>query len=129
MRGRGWLVEYPIGDQTPATGLPLVSLAGLRHRTARAGWHTRDRVQGCSSVTAGTLGHPDIDHNGSPQVAGRFVVRPTIGLVLGASVASGQFLDQSVVDLLPLAAAAQAISSTRLGGGRGVSARLLAGPR
>jgi hypothetical protein len=61
----------------------------------------RDRIQGLVSITAGTLGHPDIDHNGSPQLAGRVVVRPAIGWVLGASVASGAFLDQAVIDLLP----------------------------
>ena len=101
MRGRGWLAEYPIGDPTPATGLPIVSLAGYSTGVLVRAGTLRDRVQGLLSVTAGTLGHPDIDHNGAPQVAGRLVVSPAIGFVLGASVASGHFLDQAVIDLLP----------------------------
>ena len=83
MRGRGWLVEYPIGSQTLATGLPLVSLSGYDTGLLVQAGGVRDRVQGLASVTAGTLGSPGIDHNGSPQVAGRLVVRPAIGLVLG----------------------------------------------
>jgi hypothetical protein len=101
MRGRGWLVEYPIGDQTPATGLPVVSLAGYDSGILVRAGSTSARVQSLFSVTAGTLGYPSIDHNGSPQFAGRLVVRPAIGLVLGASAASGHFLEQSVIDLLP----------------------------
>ena len=101
MRGRGWLVEYPIGSHTLATGLPLVSLSGYDTGLLVQAGGVRGRVQGLASVTAGTLGSPGIDHNGSPQVAGRLVVRPAIGLVLGASAASGHFLEQSVADLLP----------------------------
>jgi predicted porin len=46
-----------------------------------------------ASVTTGTLANPLFDDdNGGRQFAGRVAVRPTIGLVLGASAARGPFV-------------------------------------
>jgi hypothetical protein len=101
-RGRGWLVAYPIGDTQPATGVSMVSAfrydTGIGVRVGEA----RQRVQVMGTVTAGTLAYPLAgDDNGSPQVAGRIVVRPALGLVLGASAARGAFVADEVRRDLP----------------------------
>jgi hypothetical protein len=95
MRGRGWRVNYSLGDRARARGLPLVN--GFH-------WDTGVQVRGRSgvvewtgSLTTGSLSAPRLkDDNGGRQVAGRAVVHLTPGLALGASAASGAFMSRSL---------------------------------
>jgi hypothetical protein len=101
-RGRGWYIAYPVGEHEPATGVSVVSGfkydTGARVRIASP----RDRAEVMASVTTGTLSYPLwSDDNGSPQVAGRLVVRPATGLVVGLSGARGAFISDVVRDALP----------------------------
>ncbi len=103
MRGRGWLVGYPIGSQALEGGVPFVSAfrydTGVRVRAGSA--HSRFEASG--SVTAGTLAYPGLrDGNGAPQVSGRVVARPVIGLVLGVSASHGAFVAEEVRQELPV---------------------------
>jgi hypothetical protein len=101
-RGRGWYIAYPLGAQASAAGVSVVS--GFRYDTGvrlRVGGE-QARTQLMASVTTGTLAYPGAaDDNGAPQVAGRLVVRPTIGLVLGVSGARGAFVANEVRRDLP----------------------------
>ena len=95
MRARGWRTSFPIGSQVPGPGIPLMS--GFQWDTGvEASWRTGS-VELAGSVTNGTLSSPRVaDDNGGKQFAGRVAVTPTIGLVLGASVARGAWLSKSV---------------------------------
>jgi hypothetical protein len=94
MRGRGWLANYSIGDQTAYHGVPLVSAftwdTGVQVHAAT------DRADATVSVTAGTVSNPLFhDDNGGKQVAGRLAFGPVTGLVLGLSAARGPFVSRT----------------------------------
>jgi hypothetical protein len=99
MRGRGWRVNYSVGDPYLGPGLPLVN--GLH-------WDTGVQVRGVSgiaewtgSVTTGSLSRPRVrDDNGGRQIAGRVLVHLTPGLALGASGASGAFMSRTLQPVL-----------------------------
>jgi hypothetical protein len=95
MRARGWRSSFPIGSQVPGPGIPLMS--GFQWDTGvEASWRT-GIVELAGSVTNGTLSNPRVsDDNGGKQFAGRVAVTPAIGLVLGASVARGAWLSETV---------------------------------
>ncbi len=99
--GEGWLTGYSTGYDGLDTGVPIATVfrydSGIRVRFGS----TRSTVESLTSVTAGTLSNPGLDHNGAPQVASRLVVRPVVGLVLGVSASRGDFLDGRVHDELP----------------------------
>jgi hypothetical protein len=95
MRGRGWLASYPIGNRTPAPGVPLVSAlaydTGLQARYA-TGW-----LNVAAAVSVGTLSSPrTADDNDGRQVSSRAGVTPIPGLVAGVSAARGAWLDDAV---------------------------------
>lgn len=100
MRARGWRSTFPIGNQEPAPGVPLVT--AFRWDTGvQAQWAT-DRATIAGAVTTGTLSTPRVgDDNGGKQISARVAVRPLFGLVLGASAAHGEWLSQNVRDVLP----------------------------
>ena len=55
-----------------------------------------DLIEATGSVTAGTLANPLFhDDNDGKQVAGRVVLRPVAGLVLGASAGRGPFVSRT----------------------------------
>ena len=115
-RGRGWLVGYPIGSQTLEPGVPFASAfrydTGVRLRAGSA----RSRLEATGSVTAGTLAYPGLrDGNGAPQVSGRLVARPVVGLVLGASASRGAFVAQEVRRQLPVPLAREQYAQRVLG--------------
>jgi hypothetical protein len=99
MRGRGWLVNYSLGDTAPAPGLPVASAIH---------WDTGVQVHGVSgliewtgSLTTGSLSNPRVrDNNGGRQVAGRILVHATPGLALGISAARGAFMDRGLQPVL-----------------------------
>lgn len=100
MRGRGWLVTYPVGDRTPASGLPLASAfrwdTGVQARV-QAGW-----AEASGALTVGSLSNPRVrDDNDGRQLAGRLALRPTPGLVVGLSGARAAYLGRRAVADLP----------------------------
>ena len=65
----------------------------------------QQRVSVAAAVTAGTLSSPGArTTNGGPQVSTRLAVRPTTGLVLGASFADGRFFADDLAMPLPAGA-------------------------
>lgn len=99
MRGRGWLVDYPLGNPARAPGLPMVNSSH---------WDTGIQVHGLNgplewtgAVTAGSLSNPRVDDdNGGRQLAGRAIVRPITGLALGMSIARGAFMSRTLRDVV-----------------------------
>src|SRR6478672_5609420 len=66
MRARGWRASYPVGVQTPAPGVPLVS--AYRWDTGVEARYGGDRVEAAVAVTAGTLANPRVgDDNDGRQ--------------------------------------------------------------
>lgn len=102
-RGQGWRVGYPIGDPSPAPGLPLVN--ALRWDTGvQARWSVGP-VDLSAAVTQGTLSHPRVkDDNDGKQLSARVGARPVTGLVVGASAARGAYLGRDLIAQLPPAA-------------------------
>ena len=102
MRGRGWYAHYPIGADYWDRGVPAMSV--FRYDTgvlAKIGLPAA-RTEIAASLTAGTLSNPGLgDGNGAPQIAVRVAARPWPGLQVGASAASGAFVEGSVRDVLP----------------------------
>ncbi len=91
MRGRGWLSSFPIGNVTPDRGVPLASV--FRWDTGVQVHAASDLVEATASITAGTISNPLFkDDNAGRQLAGRVVLHPATGLVIGASAARGPFV-------------------------------------
>ena len=94
MRGRGWLSNFSIGNPTPDHGLPVAS--AFRWDTGVQMHVASDVIDVTASVTAGTISNPLFtDDNSGKQIAGRVAVRPTVGLILGASAARGPFVTEA----------------------------------
>lgn len=100
MRARGWRPRFPIGSSDTTPGVPLVT--AFRWDTGVQARWLRGPVELTAAVTNGTLADPRVDdNNDGKQVSGRVMLRPVVGLVLGASAARGSFLADEVVRLLP----------------------------
>jgi hypothetical protein len=96
MRGRGWLSHYPLGSATWDRGLPVI--AGDRWDTGVEMRVGAEPVSFAAALTQGTLSDPRVrDDNGGKQLSGRLEARPTIGLVLGASVSRGSYLSRDAL--------------------------------
>lgn len=100
MRGRGWLSSFPVGNPQSAPGLPLAT-AFQWDTGVQAHWAST-RLSLTAAITNGTQAAPRVrDDNGGKQVSARVTVRPSFGLVIGASVARGAWLSNRVSNLLP----------------------------
>jgi hypothetical protein len=116
MRGRGWLSQFSVGNPTAAPGMPLVSAfhwdTGVQAHAANA-WG-----EAAVSVTTGTLGDPLAakDNNGGKNVAGRVVLHPAAGLIIGASAARGPFVTSRATDLAGLSSRNNRFTQTAWGG-------------
>jgi hypothetical protein len=98
-RGRGWLVGYSVGNPARDYGVPLDD--GLRYPAGAEVHAGGGRVEASVAVTTGSLSNPAALNVGwNPQIAGRVVVRPMAGLVLGASASHGTFLTRALTDTL-----------------------------
>jgi hypothetical protein len=100
MKGMGWINTYPIGSAEWDAGLPLVAAdewdTGVQVRWAG------ERVSVAVGVTQGSQCDPRVrDDNSGKQLLGRIELRPVLGLVLGASAAQGDYVDESAVAALP----------------------------
>jgi hypothetical protein len=123
MRGRGWLSTFPVGNVTPAPGLPIVN-------TSR--WDTGVQLHGLAgrfewtgAVTAGSLSDPRFrDNNTGRQFAGRLVARPTAALALGVSASRGAWLNSNIDDAITGPDAGDRSRQTAFGG----DAEFSAGP-
>jgi len=114
MRGRGWQSSFPVGNETPAPGVPLVT--AFRWDTGiQAQWDS-DRFAVAAAVTAGTLSNPRLlDDNDGRQVSARILARPIAGLVAGLSAARGAWLARDVLSLVPASASQQDYGQHALG--------------
>jgi len=100
VRGRGWLVPYPVGNPYPAPGLPVVD--GQQWDLGAQARFGRAPLQLAVAVTQGSLCEPrHSDDNDGKQLSARLSARPSVGLVLGASYARGQYTDRSLESHLP----------------------------
>ncbi len=101
-RNAGWRSSYTVGAGDYQRGVPLAT--AFRYDTgveARIG-DERDRFSVAAAVTAGTLSSPGTGRrSGGPQFSTRVATRPTIGLVVGASYADGDFLSRAAENDLP----------------------------
>jgi len=89
-RGLGWLDSFSIGSQVPDQGVPLAS--AFRWDTGIQFHAGTDIVKATAAVTTGTLSNPLVkDDNDGRQFAGRVELHPVAGLVVGGSVARGEF--------------------------------------
>ena len=114
MRARGWESSFPVGNQTPDHGVPLFS--GFRWDTGVQVHAVTDLLEVTASVTTGTLSNPLVgDDNSGKQIAGRAVIRPATGLVIGASAARGAFVSDAAASAVPGGADANAYTQTALG--------------
>ena len=104
MRGRGWRPSYPLGSDSIAPGIALV--AAFHWDTGLSAHWANDVVDVAAAVTRGAPAVPLMqtrDTNNGVQFSARAAVHLPAGLTLGTSVARGDWLRQSVVDLKPLA--------------------------
>jgi len=100
MRGRGWLVTYPVGSSVAEPGVPLVAAGrwdtGVEVRVGRPG------LEGAVAYTVGTLSYPLVrDDNHGKQLAGRAVWRPVPAFAVGVSAARGAFISDVVREARP----------------------------
>jgi hypothetical protein len=100
MRGRGWLVTYPVGDPEPHNGVPTI--AAERWDTGVQIRMGPPALEGALSYTVGSLSDPRIrDDNQGGQVAGRVAWRPVPAFTVGVSAARGVFVADVVKDARP----------------------------
>ena len=100
MKGRGWLVSYPVGDTTPHNGVATV---------AAEQWDTGVQLRAGGQVfsaavayTVGSLSQPRVDNdNGGGQIAGRVAWHPAPAFTVGLSAARGVFVADNVREARP----------------------------
>ena len=100
MKGRGWLVTYPVGNTAPHNGVPTI---------AAERWDTGVQVrvgppalEGSVSYTVGSLSDPRVgDNNGGGQIAGRVAWHPVPAFTVGVSAARGVFVADIVREARP----------------------------
>ena len=100
MKGRGWLVRYPVGDTTPHNGVATVAAeqwdTGVQ---LRAGGQV---FSGAVAYTVGSLSRPRVGNdNGGGQVAGRVAWHPAPAFAIGVSAARGVFVADTVREARP----------------------------
>ena len=100
MKGRGWLVRYPVGNATPRNGVPTV---------AAERWDTGVQVrigppalEAAVSWTVGSLSDPKVDDdNSGGQLSGRVAWHPLPAFTVGVSAARGAFVADNVRQARP----------------------------
>ena len=101
MRGRGWRPAYPLGAQSLSAGIPLITAShwdtGLE---ARVGLN---RVELSGAFTRGAAAVPVVrETNDGHSWSGRMAVSLVPGLTVGLSGQRGQWLERSVLALVPI---------------------------
>lgn len=114
MRGRGWLVRYPVGQAEWRNGVPVV--AASRWDTGVEALVARGPFEGALAVTSGSLSYPRAAKtNGTPHVAARVNWAPAAGVLLGLSGSTSVFLDQALSSGLPPASRARSHRQRAIG--------------
>ena len=113
-RGHGAFVRYPVGSQSPASGLPLFNAlrwdSGVQIRIGS------EPVSFGVAVTQGTLSRPRTrNDNGGVQLAGRLAWRPTVGVEVGASAARGPYAETALLESLPAPTTGDRLHQTSFG--------------
>lgn len=113
MRARGWRPSFPLGSDTTAPGIALVS--AFHWDTGIEAHWSNDRVDLAAAVTRGAPARPVVkETNNGLQYSGRAAVMLPAGVTLGVSGARGNWIDQTVLDLKPIAAGVS-VAQTVLG--------------
>lgn len=100
MRGRGWQPSYPLGSQSVAPGLPVIS-SSRWDTGAEASWTTH-AIDVAGAVTLGSPATPVVrDPSDGLMYSGRVAAHLPGAITLGFSAARGAWIDRSVMDLLP----------------------------
>jgi hypothetical protein len=100
MRGRGWRPSFPIGSQSIAPGIPLVS-ATRWDTGVEAHWRT-GWLETAAAFTRGAPAVPVVrETNGGRQWSGRAAVHLPVGMTLGVSGARGKWIEDGVLAFLP----------------------------
>lgn len=100
MRGRGWQPSYPLGSQSIAPGLPVIS-SSRWDTGAEASWTTHT-IDVAGAVTLGSPATPVVrDPSDGLMYSGRVAAHLPGAITLGFSAARGAWIDRSVMDLLP----------------------------
>jgi hypothetical protein len=95
MRGRGWRSSFPVGSSYEGPGLPIVS--AFRWDTGVEAHWTNGLVEAAAALTQGTLAQPRVgDNNDGKQISARIALQPSAALRIGASVARGAWIDDTV---------------------------------
>ena len=95
MKGRGWLVRYPVGDTTLHNG--VATIAAERWDTGVQVRIGPPELEAALAYTAGSLSDPRVrDDNGGRQVAGRAAWHPVPAFAVGVSAARGTFVADTV---------------------------------
>ena len=99
MRARGWRPSYPIGSDSAAPGLPLITYS--RGDTGVVLQWTAERWTAAAAVTQGTAPDPRVrDNNDGLSLSARLAaVRPS-GLTLGVSAARGAWVSRETEALV-----------------------------
>jgi hypothetical protein len=100
MKGRGWLVRYPVGDTTPHNGVSTV---------AAEQWDTGVQIrigppafEAALAYTVGSLSEPKVrDDNNGGQISGRVAWHPVPAFTVGVSAARGAFVADNVRQARP----------------------------
>ena len=94
-KGSGWLTHYSRGSSLYDGGLPLVNT--LRWDTGVELRLGAEPLSWAAAVTRGTLGNPLFhDDNRGKQLSTRLAWRPRMGLVVGGSLARGEYLSREL---------------------------------
>jgi hypothetical protein len=114
MRARGWRPSYPIGSLDIAPGMPLITAfrwdTGVQVRVGP------ESLNVSAAVTNGTTSDPRTrDTNDGKQVAGRIQWRPSAGLSIGGSAASGAYVADAALASLTMIAGGTHSSQHALG--------------
>ena len=97
MRARGWRSSFPVGNQTPAPGVPIMS--AYQWDVGIEASLDLQHFEAAAAVTSGTLSNPRVDDdNAGKQLSARIAWKPVIGMEIGASAARGEFLNGALRD-------------------------------
>ena len=102
MRARGWRPSFPIGSDTTAPGIALVS--AFHWDTGIAAHWSSDRIDLAAAITRGAPARPVTrETNRGLQWSGRAAIMLPAGVTVGVSGARGDWIDQAALDVRPVA--------------------------
>jgi len=99
MRARGWRSSFPVGNPSQAPGVPIMSAyqwdVGIEASV------DVQHFEAAAAVTSGTLSNPRVDDdNDGRQLSARAAWKPVVGMIVGVSVAHGEWLNGALKESL-----------------------------